>query len=1256
MLGTPSIYLDGDLITSCLRYRRSLALLAFLIVEHERMHSRSMLSDLFWPHLDSVAGRTNLRQIISDLKSLFRQAQNGALRATRNTIGLFPNADLHIDIIAFSHACSKPVTTLPPSPEQCISRLYRGPILDLGGDEAQSPGFHAWLEVHRQSFLMYATSLVEQLRDLALEQGDHLQALMHAQRLVDIEPSRESAHLQLIRLLSQSGQVKAAMQQYERLKTHLKTHLDTEPSIEAKALLKDIQSSNSDDTRYQAPPSPVTTSGANRERRLLSCLYCEFHTTAQEETDEEQVFETLIELRRDTASIVRDHGGFVSEQHGSGVYAYFGFPRALEHAPLLAIRAAVKIRDRLPDAIQIRVGIHSGSLLVDLKQAVPDVFGKTSELAMHLCLMGELGVITVDEASYLATRRNLSFESQDLRRSYGTHRAVRTWRVASAEVLRLSLSPQAPNLTGRDEQLKKLTSIWREAWQGRSTKVVLIEGPAGIGKTRLSDAFLKTVQLDGASTPTLNGLPEFQSSPLTPVKRLIEQQAGIRDIDESGLRTERLQRWLDQCLPQADAHQREILTDLLHRSELSPPKPRKQVQALLQLIIDSTRSAASKQPMVCLFEDVHWFDKTTVGLLRDLLTSIRGAKLPMMLILTQRGASQELNLPAPDYHIQLQPLPLSAIEHMLAELDEDTLLSSGQRRQLADRSAGIPLFVEELYHYRKSKAVNDSEIGFDTDLPASLVLLLQAQIDELPHCKPVLLTAAAIGQQCRSEVLAGLVEPSKNPLKDVLAQLCQRNLLRFSDGAYHFRHEMIRETAYQMLPARRRRNLHQKIAEFLIHHQRSRDDTPELIAYHFEQAGDPQTAIRWWLHAGQQAMLHQAERDAHAHFERAYHLAGEHPLSAGLLINLMLDFSESIIAVEGYGSSQARELLYKTLPLAEQQHEQNAQFRALNGIWLLESSSPEAPEKSLRAAQRLLQLAQDEQQRTAAHFALGVSSFWCGAFAETVEHLQYAASDSQLGNEQDRGSMVDRPSGSARAILAWALWFIDRPKDAITVFEASLAEAHKFQQKRLVCYTLSFGCNLLRCLGDVEATDKAARELLKHSAHSRRYPLWRDLGLLMQGWAAAHDPAVQQNWRELLPSLEQLDQRYERTGGRRILLGIMVEMHIALDDYTSALKTLEQAITHLRDMHCDFFASEIYRLRATCLAKLGIGRPEQIEADLNRAIDIATAQNAPPLMRRALASHERWLAGQTDLLEPGELLARVRAKRSSLTQQERKSG
>ena len=1252
LLGTPNISLNGEAITRRLRYRRSLALLTFLIVERERMHSRSMLSDLFWPHLDPVAGRTNLRQVISDLRSLFKQAQNDALNVTRAGIGLFLNPGLYVDVVAIEHACKEPATSLPASPEHCVSRLYRGPMLDLGGDEAQSPGFSAWLEIHRQGFLLSVVGLVERLRDLALKQNDRTQALMYAQRLVEIEPSRESAHQQLIRLLAESGQIDTAIRQYERLKAQLKTQLDTEPGLEIRALVRDIREAHRQDTPARNEPVPPTTSGANRERRLLSCLYYEFQPGQQKDTDEEQLLETLIGLRDDSANIVREHRGFVREQNGPGVFAYFGFPKALEHAPKLAIRAALKIRARVPNDMQIRIGIHSGSLLVDLEQGVPDVFGQTSGLAMRLRLIGEPDDITVDQATYLAARRDFSFESQGVCEPGGESRAIPTWRVASSELFRPACLPRAPNLAGREGQLQQLLSIWQETRQG-STKVVLIEGPAGIGKTRLSDAFMEMVHLDGASTRKLNGLPEFESSPLAPIKRLIEQQAGIRDIDQPSLRTERLQRWLDQRLPQTDARQREMLMDILHRSDPSQTKPRAQVRALFQLVVENVRLDASRQPMVCLFEDMHWFDKTTLGLLRDLLASIHGTKLPIMLIWTRRSGSEDLNLPPPDHQIRLEPLPLAATEQMLAELDEGAEFSSLDRRQLADRSAGIPLLIEELYHYRKNRTATPPTTACDTDLPASLVLVFQAKIDELTYCKPVLLTASALGQQFREEVLAGLVSPSEHPLNVVLALLCQHNLLRFSDGFYHFRHEMIRETAYRMLPDRRRQKLHQKIAEFLIQDQCSRDDTPELIAYHFEQAGDSRTAIRWWFHAGQLAMRQQADMDAHAHLERAYHLAGTHPPPDDLLISLTLDYSESIISVEGYGASQARDLLEKALSLAERHHERHAQFRALNGIWLLDSSSPEAPEKSLRSAHRLLQLAQDEQQRMTAHFAIGASSLWCGAFDTTVEHLQYAASDGPLDDADERGLMVDRPGGSARAILGWALWFIDRPEDAIAVYEASLAEANRLRQKRLVCYTLAFGCNLLRCLGDVTATRKAARQLLRHSTHSRKYPLWRDLGLLMQCWADAHDPAIQQNWGELLPSMEQLDQRYEKTGGRRILLGIMVEIHIALNDDASALRTLELAVTHLRDMQCDFFASEIYRLRAACRARLGTGRPEQIEADLNRAIGLARAQNTPPLLRRALASHARWLAGRTDLLDPGELLAKVRAERAQRTQKVR---
>lgn len=1243
LLGSPDISLNGQVMTSGLRYRRSLEVLAYLAIERGRMHGRSILSELFWPRHDPAAARTNLRQIISDLNSLFRQAQSDALEVTRTAIGLFPNEGLNVDIIVFENACKKPITSLPASPEQCISRLYRGPLLDLGGSETQSPEFYAWLERHRQGFLLSAVSLVEQQRNLALAQNDQSLALVHAQRLVDLEPSREGAHLQLIRLLAQAGQLDLAIRQYERLETHFETYLDAEPSLEARELLKELQ--QGDTRQSDASLVPAATSDTRLERRLLSCLYYEFQARSQADADEEQILETLIELRSGMAGIVREHRGFVSEPHGPGQFAYFGFPKALEHAPMLAIQAALAIRARLPAAIQVRIGIHSGSLLIDLEQGVPDVFGQASELAMRLRLIGELGDITVDESTYLATWREFSFESQGVRELRGVDRAMRTWRVASADTFRASFPARMPNLIGRNDQLQALSAIWREARQGRP-KVILIEGPAGIGKTRLSDAFMEIARLDGAVIRRLSGLPEFQSSPLAPIKRLFEQQAGISDIDEPHLRNERLQRWLDQRWPKADLQQRQILLDMLHRSHRSRPKPRKQVRALFQLIVHRIRSAASKQPLFVLCEDMHWFDKTTLGLLRHLLSNMNGIRLPIMLILTQRSGHQDLNLPALTERIPLEPLPVSAAEQMLAELDELGVLSGRDRRELAERSEGIPLFAEELYHFQKNKTVTAPATRPDTSLPASLILVLQAEIDALAHAKPALLAAAVLGQQFREESLVGLVEATEHPLKGQLEQLCRHNLLRFNDGVYRFRHDMIRETAYQMLPARRRHDLHQKIAEALIHDQHSRDDAPELIAYHFEQAGDPQTAIRWWLHAGQQAMLQQADMDAHAHLERAYDLAAKYPPPVELLINLILDYSESLIALEGYGASQARDLLNKALALAEQQNERNAQFRALNGIWLLDSSSPMAPAKSRQTAQRLLQLAEDEQQRIAAHFALGNSSFWCGAFAAAAEHLQHAAPDCPLGDGEDRGYMVDRPSGSARAILAWALWFIDRPEEAVAVYSASLAEALELQQKRLVCYTLSFGCNLLRCLGDVAATHKAAKQLLRHSTHSQRYPLWRDMGFLMQCWADAHDPVIQQNWQELLPTLEQYDQRYEKTGGRKILLGIMAEIYIALDDLPLALKTLERAATHLREMQSEFFASEIYRLRAACLSQLGAASPEMIEADLHRAIDLAQTQNVLPLLRRAVASHKRWLAGQTDLLDPNELLARTRAERA----------
>ena len=1240
LLGPPIIKLDDRDVLAQIRYRRSLEVLTYLAVEHDRWHSRAALADMFWPDLDLVAGRTNLRQVIADLNNLFRQAESAEVfQTTREAIGLFPNDRINLDTLRFESGCLQPTTQILESDDQCVSHLYRGPLLDIGGDENHASGFREWLEVQRQSFLLYAIGLIEKQCELALVDQDNDRALVHAQRLISLEPSQESAHARLIRLLAQTGQKSAAIHQFERLKTHLANTLDAQPSLEMLQLVEDIQLDRFPVNQPTEVRPLDTLSRPGRERRLLSCLYCEFHPELGSDSDEELILEKLVEIRRESTGVIRKYHGFVSDLHGSGLFAYFGFPKARERASVLAVQAAQEIRSKLPSDVQPRIGIYSGSLLIDLEQGLPDVFGQASELAMRLRLIGEIGDITVDETTHMAAWRVFPFESMAARQFRGMDQTVRSWRVARSHVALSNSTPNTQHLVGREQELRVLLNRWHEVCAG-SFRCVMVEGIAGIGKTRLVNELVTHALRDGAALRTLSCLPEYQSSPLTPIKRLFEQLTGFNNLDEHSTRMEQLHQWFDEHWPSVDSDGRQIVMDILQGSDQQI-----QAKALFHLLTRRAKEVAVQQPLLIVFEDIHWLDRTSLAMLRYFLPTVIMADVPIMLVLTRRSGYQDQSLSPQIEPIQLAPLPPCAAEAFLTALDKHARLAPSARQKLTYRSAGIPLFIEELYHFQKNKITVTEPTSDDDGLPASLQLLLQAEIDELGGSKYLLMTASAIGHQFRLETLLILVDEMAEVLEETLQLFCRRNLLQYGNGTYHFRHDMIRETAYQMLPVRRRQELHCRIAESLIIDQRTRDDVPELIAHHFEHANDPLTAIRWWHHAGRHAVRRQAELDAHAHFERAHQLMDEHDLPKAKRLDLILDFSESLIAVEGYGSSQARDMLIQALALAEVQQDTDAQFRALSGIWLGDSAR-DSHEQSLLTAQRLQALAQDDLQRHTANFALGNASFWCGAFAEAVDCLQKVSTVRVEVEEEDRNFMVDRPSGSAQAILCWALWFVDRPNDARAIFESSLANARRLKLHRLSCYTLVYGANLLRCLGDVEGTAAAAKQLL-HLADNDHFQLWQDLGTLMQAWADAHG-GTSLDRRQLHLNLDQIMSAYQSSGIAVTLRGIVAEIHISQNDLPEALRTLDQAVEQLRETNGKFFAAEIHRLRAVCLAGLGTIFPDQVEKDLNQAIAFAYDQKSPPLLRRAHVSQKRWEDGETDLLDPNELLAQSRRKRELL--------
>ena len=1183
-----------------LRYRRSLELLAILAVGRRRWHARADIARLLWPNVDPAAARTNLRQLVSDLRNLFATfGLDEAFRATRNALRFDPIPGVSLDLAAFEAGCGE-----GESVPDWVERLYRGPLLDLADDSPDEGPFAEWLARRREGYRLEAIDRLASAADRFETAGDLASATRCAQTLADLAPVDEAAHRRLIRLLVRQGETARARRQYDTLRRRLDSEMDAEPDIETVTLIADM---NRD---------PPADSGLKerRERRTLTCLCCEVlpDPAVDSDIDDETIAEDLEAANRLTTELIRRHDGRAETRPGQPTFGYFGFPVTREWATRLAARTAQAIIAACGAGLPIRIGICTDTFLVDLGRGLPDVLGDAANRARRLCSLGHPGDVIVDEASWQGLRH--AFGGERLGEpSMSTDGNAAIWRLGAPRASVAWLARTRQPLVGRDDEYRQLEQRWRQTVDGRFGYVFL-EGEAGIGKTRLIAELAGEVAMaDGTRLRSLRCLPEQQDTPLAPIRRLFEELAGIHPPDPAPERHHKLARWIDRHWSTEAPENRERLIRLVAtRGGDAETPPTEDENPLFTLLVDRVRALAADAPLLIVLEDAHWIDLTSRELLRQLTKRLVGTALPLMLVVTQRSGHPRPPMPEAARELSLGPLDVPASDRLLDRMDRHERVPERLRRKLARRCAGVPLFLEEMVRRHGRGKAGDA-------LPANLLSLFQAEIDGLGSDRPVLLTASILGQGFTEGRLAAVVD-GDGP-QAALARLCDRDFLERHQSVFRFRHDLIREAAYSMLTRRRRRELHARLVEHLLNDDRSREEEPEVIARHLEAAGETGDAIRWWHHAGRLALHDQAVLDANRHFARALELADRQAPAPAQRLALALDASDGIIRVEGYGSLRARGLLQQALSLAEEEHDPAAEFRALTGLWFSDSCYDEQ-DHGVSTARRLLQVADDDRQRLTARFALGNSLFWVGAFAEAAEHLHAAA---EMGDrlEGDQPLIVDRPSLMARAANCWTLWFLDRADEAEAVFAAGHRRAQALDEHYSTCYLLTFGANLYRCMGDADRVAELSDRILE-LARRHRFALWEGVGSLTRAWAAVHrgEPVSRASMRDAFATLQQA-----YPGGLVTFRAIIAETCLTLGDFTAAREEIEAALDEMGRTREIYYEPELHRLLAICLAEQGVA-DDRIAAHLDHAARRAEALRSPPLQRRVRTSLTQWRQGR----------------------------
>jgi len=670
-----------------------------------------------------------------------------------------------------------------------------------------------------------------------------------------------------------------------------------------------------------APPKINPTAA---ERRYVTALAAELLPTEGSSLpeDPEELRSVINAYRHYAAAVIARHGGVMAESRGHEVLAYFGHPVAQEHAAERALHAASVLAEHLPEdefvlpaGLVVRIGVASGLVLAD---PAGELLGETPVDAARLQNLAEPGQVIISESTRRIAGDLFAYRDLGPLAVKGIACTVAAWQVLGPSALgsrsEAVYAAAVTPLVNREEELNALLRTWQQAKSGEG-RLVLLSGEPGIGKSRLLSALEEELAPDPHASLRYFCSPLRQDSTLHPIIARWEQEAGFARGDSAEARLRKLEALVAPTgLSTEDvaliAAMLSIPTGDRHlQLELSPQRRKERTfGALLRRLERLTRS----QPALMLFEDAHWADPSSLELLDTLIDRL--PELPILLVISFRpdfaapwvgraGASL----------IALSRLNRRHSEALAARVTAERVLPRELLQRIVTQTDGVPLFIEELTKAVLETSTDSHPAPLSLAVPGTLQASLMARLDRLPAAKQVAQIGAVIGREFPHTLLAATASLPDAQLSHGLDELVASGLA-FRRGAppdavYTFKHALTRDAVYASLVKSRRQIYHQRIATVLEEFEDGfvRATEPELIAYHFQEAGDFTSALAFWIEAGDVAERRGANQEAVAHYRSAKQLTERPDLPAAdraRVAELLMKLGNAQVQTAGYHSEE----------------------------------------------------------------------------------------------------------------------------------------------------------------------------------------------------------------------------------------------------------------------------------------------------------------------------------------------------------------
>jgi class 3 adenylate cyclase/predicted ATPase len=1027
--------------------------------------------------------------------------------------------------------------------------------------------------------------------------------------------------------------------------------------------------------RSDATDSSLVTDG---ERKTITVLSADIKGSMDliEDVDPEEageIFDPAIKVMIDA---VHRFDGYVAHSTGDGIFALFGAPAAHEDHPQRALYAALRMQEDLrrytakltsegKPALQVRVGANTGEVVVRTIRTGDEhteytPIGHSASVASRMQALAPIGSIAIAGGMRKLVEGYFALKPLGPAKVKGVTEPVDVYEVVGLGPLRTKLQRSAgrgfSRFVGRQYEMEALASAAELAKRAHGQIVAAVAEP-GAGKSRLFYEF-KLSNQSGWTVMEAFSVSHGKANPYAPVIDLLHTYFGIEMTDEPQRRRERVSARiliLDPALEDTIPYLHTLLGIIEGDDSLAqidgPTRRRRTLDAIKRVMLRESLN----QPLMVIFEDLHWIDGETQALLDLLAASVSGARI-LLLVNYRPEYRHEWSGKTSYTQLRLEPLGRESISEMLTGLVGNTAEVQPLRRLIMETTGGNPFFMEETIQalFEEGVLVHNGEVKIARPLnslriPPTVQGMLASRIDRLSvDEKQLLQTLAIIGRRFGLPLVEKVAAQPEETLHSMLAELEKHEFIFEEVSAdeieYSFQHALTQEVTLNSMLSERRKSLHERTAQAIESLYAGRlDDHVNELAHHYQHAANIKKAVEFLTLAGQQASKRAAYVEAVGRLSLALELLTKMPETPERdqhELALQSALGPALMETKGDSAPETKAAYSRIAELSQRVGQPEQAFWAQGGLFLHHMVGGRF-RTALAIATQLLQVAQatgDRDKLVTAHGFMGAILFLTGQLVLAHSHFEQFASHIDPPSQRHIAEIfgLDVATGGS-GYAEWPLWMLGYPDQSLqrTRRTLSLAEERGHLSSTVMALHHAALGHLLR--REAQTAKKLAEKGLA-LAIEHGFDLWKGLITIQLGTALVQSAEDEKG----IVLLEEGRKAAEGAGWFGLNgVGELTHAYGKIGHAAEGLKLIAEALAAAHERGEAAFETDLHRVKGELLLMQDAANAAEAEHSFRTAIEHARQRSAKSWELRATTSLARLLVREGRRDEARSMLADI---------------